>query len=127
MIPFARRKRRNRSFRRREAAPTPPPPPPPPPEVFVVSVALASANQLDFEFSVPVTCDGSASGQPVVEMPFFGWEGANASEQVAENVVRFTFPDDQIVGGISWSIDGVPGGLDLHGAVMVVPQSGVVG
>ena len=90
-------------------------------------MTVASPNQLDFEFSAEVTCDGSASGQPIVEMPFFGLEGANASEQVAADVVRCSFPDDQIVAGIAWSIDGVPSGLDLHGATMPVPQAGVVG
>ena len=92
-----------------------------------MSVTVASPTQLDFEFSVPVTCDGSASGQPQVEMALFGWEGADASAQIAPNVVRFTFPDDQLGGGEPWSILAVPEGLDFHGATMPVPQSGVVG
>ena len=60
-------------------------------------------------------------------MALFGWEGAQASEQISANVVRFTFPDDQLAGGEAWSILAVPEGLDFHGATMPVPQGGVVG
>jgi hypothetical protein len=41
--------------------------------------------------------------------------------------VRFAFADDQLVSGVSWQINSVPPGLDLHGATMPMPQSGVVG
>ena len=124
--PVPRRRKAHAEAAAPAPSPPPPPPPPPPTEVLVVSVTVAGPYQLEFEFSMDVTCDGSGSGQPVVEMPFFGWEGAVASAQVAPNVVRFTFSDDQIVGGIAWEISGVPGGLDLHGATMPVPQAGVV-
>jgi hypothetical protein len=102
MIPFARRKRRNRDFRPRHAAPPPPPPPPPPViEVLVIAVTIASATELDFEFSLPVTCDGTAAGEPIVDMPFFGWQAAQSSQQISGTVVRYAFADDQLVSGVS--------------------------
>ena len=127
-IPFLRR----RSARASAPAPSPPPPPPPPPppspvDVVVVAVTVASATELEFEFSPPVTCDGTAAGEPIVDMPFFGWQGAQCSQQIAANVVRFASTDDPLVAGISWQINSVPDGLDLHGATMPLPQSGVVG
>jgi hypothetical protein len=90
-------------------------------------VTLASATELDFEFNLPVTCDGTAAGEPIVDMPFFGWQGAQSSQQIGENIVRFAFTDDQLAAGISWQINSVPAGLDFHGATMPVPQSGIVG
>jgi hypothetical protein len=90
-------------------------------------VTVASATELDFEFSGPVTCDGTAAGEPIVDMPFFGWQGAQSSQQVAANIVRFAFADDQLVAGVAWQINSVPAGLDLLGATMPLPQAGVAG
>jgi hypothetical protein len=95
--------------------------------VLVVAVTLASATELDFEFSLPVTCDGTAEGEPIVDMPFFGWQGAQSSQQISGTIVRYAFADEQLVSGVSWQINSVPAGLDLHGATMPLPQSGVVG
>ena len=68
-----------------------------------------------------------AGSQPVVDMPVFGLQGATDSAQVAANVVRFSFADDQLSGGEASFIDVVSDGLDLHGTTMPLPQSGVVG
>ena len=93
-----------------------------------MSVTVASPTELDFAFSAPVTWDGVTppGGWPQVEMPVFGWQGAVATAQVAANVLRFAFVDDQLAGGIPWDFMAVPAGLDLHGATMPVPQSGTV-
>src|SRR4051812_11722572 len=68
-------------------APSPPPPPPPPSGVTVVSVTVASGNELDFTFSAPVTVDASPpSGQPWVQMPVFGPESAGSAQQIDETI-----------------------------------------
>ena len=73
-----------------------------------------------------MTCDGSGSLNPWVEMPFFGPEAPVASEQVAANVVRFGYGDDQLVGGVAWHLDGAPESCDFGAAVLEVPESGTV-
>ena len=114
-------------FRRRRSAPkTSAAPSPPSPEVYVVAVTVASGYALDFEFSVPVTCDGGECPAIVLDMGGIV-DYPRASAQLDATTVRFFWVDDFVDAGDAWTIDAAPTqGLDLHGATMPVPQAGVV-
>ena len=138
MLPTSRKPRRHKKDRRSqrtldpyaalEQFVPPSPPPPPPAGVTVVAVTLVEGrgDAADFHFSDPVACDGTATGQPWVQMPVWGQEGAVSSEQVDETTVRYFFGDDLLAAGVAWHVDTVPEGLDLGGKTMGVPQAGVI-
>ena len=123
------RRPRTRQAKPPQIAPSPPPPPPPPPaEVTVVLATVFSNQAVDFEFSLPVTCDGGECPAIVLDMGGGIIDYPRTSAQVSANVVRFFWVDDFVDAGDAWSIGEAPAqGLDLHGATMPVPQAGVVG
>jgi hypothetical protein len=112
---------------RKRRAPAPAPPPPPPLNVLVVAVTWVSNQAVDFQFNLPVTCDGGECPAIFVDMGGIV-DYPRSSEQIAPAVVRFFWVDDLIDAGDAWVINEEPTqGLNLHGRTMPVPQGGVVG
>jgi hypothetical protein len=85
-------------------------------------------GEVEFHFSMPVTCDGAGSEFIVFENAE-GTGFASESVNVSPTAVRFRVSDVTVLAGDSWRIDGVPECLDFSatpGAEIAVPQSGVV-
>jgi hypothetical protein len=102
-------------------------PPVPPVEVTIVAVAIASAQELDFTFSAPVTCDGGGSTDVFVTATNQGGVYPLGTTQVSPTVVRFVFePEVEFEGGEGWHVTAVPDCLDLHGGTMAVPVNGTL-
>ena len=56
-----------------------------------------------------------------------GTQSASEGEQVSPTVVRFHFDDSGVAAGEAWRVTAAtPVQLDLHGATLVVPASGIV-
>jgi hypothetical protein len=124
MIPFARRKRRNRDFRPRHAPA--PPPPPPATEILVLSATRIDDYFVDFAFSEPVTSVGGVGNAQVAIVTAWGPETPDSAQQVDATTVRFQIALGPILPGQAWQILSVPEGLDFHGREFVVPQNGIV-
>src|SRR5688572_22733474 len=115
--PKDRRRRRGRRIKPSAALPAPPAT-----TVTVLSVTLVPGqeNALDFEFSAPVTCDGSGSPAVVVTDTNIGPAPALFSTQVSAAVVRFEWEGVVLLAaGMHWEITAVPACLDFPpGATM---------
>ena len=106
------------------------PPLPPGPFVLVTQVIAPpdAPGEVEFHFSLPVTCNGAGSDQIVFETPE-GSGFASESVNVAPDAVRFRVTDVTVLAGDSWRIGGVPACLDFSAtpeAEMPVPQSGII-
>jgi len=123
VLPVPYRRRRNRPAKVPSAGPPPGPP------VQVASVTVVDEQWADWEFSRPVTLLNPSGDWSMVQIDTTnGTQSASEAIQNVPTIVRFHFDDSGVAAHQVWRLTGAtpPGQLDLHGAVLVVPASGVV-
>src|SRR3954451_11891807 len=115
-----------RTKSRKPPAPSAGPPPAPP--VSVVSVSVVDEQWADWAFSLPVTMGVQTVAWSVIEIDTTnGTQSASEGLQVSPMVVWFYFDDGGVAAGQAWRLTGqTPPQLDLHGAQLVAPASGIV-
>ena len=115
--------------RRTRKVPPPAPTAPPAASVSVVSVTVVDEQWADWEFSLPVTLLNPSGDWSMVQIDTInGTQSASEAEQVAATIVRFHFDDSGVAAHQVWRLTAATPAaqLDLHGAALVVPASGIV-